>query len=117
MAQIIGQGLRDTFGLALLVSTIGGILFYLISALRPYSRIDYLLTGFAFSGIAMPGFFLGLLLNNVVAFKLRLLPTGGISSPGVTTWIDYLEHLILAAPSWSMLGAVCAPTWNIGSKR
>ena len=98
VTKLIGQGLRNTVGLvglALLISTVGGILLGLISALRPYSWWDYFLTGFAFSGTAMPGFFLGLLLIYVVALKLRLLPTGGISSPGVTTWGDYLEHLIL----------------------
>lgn len=98
VAQLIGQGLRNTVGLigsALLLSTAGGIVLGLLSALRPYSRLDYTLTAFAFSGTAMPGFFLGLLLIYVVALKLRLLPTGGISSPGVNTLSDYLRHMIL----------------------
>lgn len=98
VSGLIGQGLKNTFalvGLALLISTIAGILLGIISALRPYSRVDYVLTGFAFSGTAMPGFFLGLMLIYVVSLQLRLLPTGGISSPGVQTWGDYLEHLIL----------------------
>ncbi|MFN8494346.1 MAG: ABC transporter permease [Caldilineaceae bacterium] len=98
VAQLIGQGLRNTvglIGLALLLSTAGGIVLGLVSALRPYSRLDYALTAFAFSGTAMPGFFLGLLLIYVVALKLRLLPTGGISSPGVNTLSDYLRHIIL----------------------
>lgn len=98
VTQLIGQGLRNTIGLvglALLISTVGGILLGMVSALRPYSRLDYALTAFAFSGTAMPGFFLGLLLIYVVALKLHLLPTGGISSPGVTTWGDHLQHMIL----------------------
>jgi len=98
VAQLIGQGLRNTVGLigsALLLSTAGGIVLGLLSALRPYSRLDYALTAFAFSGTAMPGFFLGLLLIYVVALKLRLLPTGGISAPGVNTLSDYLRHMIL----------------------
>ena len=96
--ELIGAGLKNTIGLvglALLISTVGGILLGIISALRPYSLVDYVLTGFAFSGTAMPGFFLGLLLIYVVALKWHLLPTGGISSPGVSTYGDYLEHLIL----------------------
>jgi peptide/nickel transport system permease protein len=98
VAQLIAQGLKNTVGLigsALLLSTAGGIVLGLLSALRPYSRLDYALTAFAFSGTAMPGFFLGLLLIYVVALKLRLLPTGGISSPGVNTLSDYLRHMIL----------------------
>ena len=98
VVELIGAGLKNTIGLvglALLFSTIGGIVLGIISALRPYSLVDYVLTGFAFSGTAMPGFFLGLLLIYVVALKWHLLPTGGISSPGVSTYGDYLEHLIL----------------------
>jgi peptide/nickel transport system permease protein len=98
VSDLIGDGLRNTFGLiatALLLSTVGGILLGTISALRPYSKLDYALTAFAFSGTAMPGFFLGLLLIYVVSLKLGLLPTGGISSPGVTTLSDRLVHMIL----------------------
>lgn len=98
VVELIGAGLKNTIGLvglALLFSTVGGIVLGIISALRPYSLVDYVLTGFAFSGTAMPGFFLGLLLIYLVALKWHLLPTGGISSPGVSTWGDYWEHLIL----------------------
>ncbi|MCX6050128.1 MAG: ABC transporter permease, partial [Chloroflexi bacterium] len=98
VAQMIGRGIGNTIslvGLALLISTVGGILLGVLSALRPYSRLDYALTAFAFSGTAMPGFFLGLLLIYVIALKLHLLPTGGISSPGVDTFSDYLRHMIL----------------------
>jgi peptide/nickel transport system permease protein len=98
VSDLIGDGLRNTFGLiatALLLSTAGGILLGTLSALRPYSKLDYALTAFAFSGTAMPGFFLGLLLIYVVSLKLGLLPTGGISSPGVTTLGDRLVHMIL----------------------
>jgi peptide/nickel transport system permease protein len=67
----------------------------MISALRPYSKLDYALTAFAFSGTAMPGFFLGLLLIYVISLKMGLLPTGGITTPGVTSLVDRLQHMIL----------------------
>ncbi len=98
VSQLIARGIGNTIvlvGVALLISTVGGILLGMLSALRPYSRLDYALTAFAFSGAAMPGFFLGLLLIYVLALKLGLLPTGGISSPGDTSLLDRLEHMIL----------------------
>jgi peptide/nickel transport system permease protein len=96
--ELIRRGIGNTIvliGISLLISTLGGVLLGMISALRPYSRLDYALTAFAFSGTAMPGFFLGLLLIYVIALKLGILPTGGITSPGVTTLGDRLQHMIL----------------------
>jgi peptide/nickel transport system permease protein len=96
--ELISKGIGNTIGLiglALLISTIGGIALGVISGLRPYSRLDYALTAFAFSGTAMPGFFLGLLLIYLLSLKLGWLPTGGISSPGDTSLLDRLQHLIL----------------------
>jgi peptide/nickel transport system permease protein len=109
--KLIGRGIGNTIGLiglSLLLSTIGGVLMGMISALRPYSRLDYALTAFAFSGTAMPGFFLGLLLIYVVSLKLGLLPTGGITTPGVLTWGDRLQHMILpvAALSYETLAGL-----------
>jgi peptide/nickel transport system permease protein len=98
VSELIGRGIGNTIGLigvSLLLSTIGGVLLGMISALRPYSRLDYALTAFAFSGTAMPGFFLGLMLIYVVSLKMGLLPTGGIVTPGVDTWGDRLAHMIL----------------------
>jgi peptide/nickel transport system permease protein len=96
--ELIGRGIGNTIGLigvSLLLSTVGGVVMGMISALRPYSRLDYALTAFAFSGTAMPGFFLGLLLIYVVSLKLGLLPTGGITTPGVTSVGNRLQHMIL----------------------
>jgi peptide/nickel transport system permease protein len=111
VVELIRRGIGNTIGLigiSLLISTIGGVLLGMISALRPYSKLDYALTGFAFSGTAMPGFFLGLLLIYVVSLKLGILPTGGITSPGVTTFGDRLQHMILpvAALSYETLAGL-----------
>lgn len=109
--ELIRRGIGNTIGLiaiSLLLSTVGGVVLGMISALRPYSRLDYALTAFAFSGTAMPGFFLGLLLIYVVSLKLGLLPTGGITTPGVNSWADRAQHMILpvAALSYETLAGL-----------
>jgi peptide/nickel transport system permease protein len=60
----------------------------------------------------MPGFFLGLLLIYVVSLKLGLLPTGGITSPGVNTIGDRLLHMILpvVALSYDTLAGIMRHT-------
>ena len=58
--RMMVRGIKNTIalmGLALVSSTIIGILFGIISALRPYSLLDYVLTALAFTGVAMPSFF------------------------------------------------------------
>lgn len=81
---------------ALIVSTIAGIVLGIISALKPYSLIDSILTTFAFAGVAVPGFFFALLLIYAVAIRMDLLPTGGVTTPGLDpSFGDRLAHIIL----------------------
>jgi len=57
---------------------------------------DYLAMGFAMLGVAMPNFWLGLVLLIVFGLELRWLPIRGIGSleEGL---LDYLSHLVLPA--------------------
>ena len=81
---------------ALLISTIAGITLGIVSALKPYSLLDSVLTTFAFAGVAVPGFFFALLLIYAVAIKMDILPTGGVTTPGVEpSFGDRLSHIIL----------------------
>ena len=93
------RGISNTFTLIVLsmvFSSIGGMVLGILSALRPYSALDYVLTAFAFAGASMPGFFLGLLLVYFVSLGLGILPTGGISTPGMpATLLNRLEHMVL----------------------
>jgi len=85
-------------GVALITSTLLGIFLGAVSALWPYSLLDYVVTVFAFSGVSMPDFFFGLLLMFLFALKLRLLPSFGMVTPGVPpSLVDYLKHLIMPA--------------------
>ncbi|MEZ4500095.1 MAG: ABC transporter permease [Thermomicrobiales bacterium] len=80
--------------MALLVAVPIGI----ISAIRQYSLIDYLVTIFGFATISIPAFFLGLAAIYVFAIKLQWLPAAGMATLGKppSFWAS-LEHLILPA--------------------
>jgi peptide/nickel transport system permease protein len=56
--------------LSLIFSAILGILIGLYSAVRQYTRLDYLATFFSFIGISMPNFWLGIML--ILIFSVQL---------------------------------------------
>lgn len=82
---------------AIVLACLIGIPAGIISALRPYSLLDYTITVTALFGISMPVFWLGLMLVVVFAVWLHWLPAGGIG-----TW----KHVIL--PSLTLASFVVA---------
>jgi len=76
-----------------------------VAATRRYSWADYLSTLFAFLGISLPTFFLGLLGIYVFALVLRWLPTGGTTTLGGGGFVDSLAHLVLPAAVLAVAGA------------
>jgi len=104
-----GQSVRATLGRALRASgllmgtalTLGcliGIPLGIFSALRQYSRLDFLLTTLAFLGVSTPSFLLGLGGLYLFGLKLKLFPIGGIASAtGEGSLLDSLHHLALPA--------------------
>jgi peptide/nickel transport system permease protein/oligopeptide transport system permease protein len=83
--------------LAITLACIFGIPAGIISAVRPYTFLDYFVTSTALFGISMPVFWLGLMLVVVFAVWLQWLPAGGIG-----TW----KHVIL--PSITLTAFVIA---------
>ena len=79
------------------------------SASRPYSRGDYLFTGLAFAGIAMPTFWFGLLTIQYLTFELQQLfgttePIFySIPNPVASGAVEYFRELAL--PGARALGA------------
>jgi len=77
-----------TFTLAfagVLVAVLIGIPLGIISATKQYSVLDNVSTLLALTGVAMPNFWLGLMLILVFALQLGWLPSGG-----VTSWQGYI---------------------------
>ena len=85
-------------GTALALGCLIGIPLGIFSALRQYSRLDFLMTTVAFLGVSTPSFLLGLGGLYVFGLKLKLFPIGGIGpTTGDVTIFDTLHHLALPA--------------------
>lgn len=89
----IGERLPYTLqltGAALLLAVAIGLPAGVISAVRPYSKLDYTFTALALLGVSIPVFWLGLLLMMLFSLVLGWLPASGSGS-----W----QHLVLPAIS------------------
>jgi peptide/nickel transport system permease protein len=87
---------------ALLMSSGLGVLLGTIAAVRQYSRLDYVLTLFAFGSISVPSFFVALVLIYLFAARLGWFPTSGLRSPeSGGGLVDHLRHLVLPAAALS----------------
>lgn len=76
----------------------GGLLLGFVAGLRRGSWIDRVVIIIASSGIAVPSFFLGLLLSYFFGIRLGILPSNGMYSlEGDRGPLDLLQHLILPA--------------------
>lgn len=73
----------------------------IVTAIRQYSSLDYLLSIFAFIGLSLPSFWLALMAIYFFSWKLGFLPSMGMASFGVegisSKFFDLLIHLILPA--------------------
>lgn len=73
------------------------------SAVRQYSAFDYSFTTMSFLGLAMPTFWLALLLQILfvdvyLKWGVRIFYTSGLNNPHHGTWsLDRLQHLVLPA--------------------
>ncbi|SEN57008.1 ABC transporter permease [Lihuaxuella thermophila] len=80
----------------------------IFSANKPYSKLDYTLTGFSFVGYSMPSFLAGLLLIYLFSFNLKIFPfsgteTAGGGYEGISLLLDRLYHVILPAFTLSLI--------------
>lgn len=108
VARLMIDGIKNTIllmTLSLVATTIVGVALGIISALKPYSWLDYTLTALSFSGVAMPSFFFALILIFIGALKLGWFPTSGLITPGVPYSLgDQLLHMVLPLIALSIGG-------------
>lgn len=94
----------ELMGVSMLISIVIGLLLGIVSAIKQYSTLDFILTVLAFIGQSIPIFFLGLLLIYYFSLCLRLLPVSGMSTSGTGfSFSDNLRHLLLPMLSLSVL--------------
>ena len=101
--ELVREALPRTLSLAWLAFVIAvgiGVPAGIISAIRRYSVWDHLATTIAFMGLAMPTFWLGIILIIVFAVMIDLLPVFGFvsihDSQGWHIW-QWFIHLVLPA--------------------
>lgn len=115
VTHLIRQRLGNTLQLltaAFILAVSGGLLVGIYSALHQYSALDYLATLLSFAGLAMPVFWLGILVILFFAVWLPWFPAGGMLTPGVAggwaSLMDRLWHLVLPT---LVLGAAGMASW------
>lgn len=69
-------------GIAMLISLVLGIPIGIFAASRPGSTLDSVVTTIASVGIALPGFWLGMILVTTLGMSLQLFPVSGMAHPG-----------------------------------
>lgn len=93
-------------GAALAIGSIGGLYLGLVAARRSGTRLDAAVSLASIVSYSLPGFWVGQLLVEFVAVRLRWLPAGGMSSvgsPGGLAGIgDLARHLVLPALTLSL---------------
>lgn len=97
-------GLSTLFAL-LLAMPVG-----IISAVRQYSLWDHAVTVLSFVGIAIPSFWLGIMLILLFSVTFHWLPTGGTQTIGAPFSLgDHLKHLIMPV---AVLTIIQTATWS-----
>ena len=96
-------------GSAFLIMTLLALALGVVSAARPYSLLDYVVTTFAFAGISIPSFFFGLSLIYLFAVHLGWLPTSGLRTyqqdlTGLSNLTDRVRHLVLPVTVLTLTG-------------
>ncbi|MCY0900859.1 MAG: ABC transporter permease [Firmicutes bacterium] len=98
-AQMVLQRMPATLELMISAFVIAVILSFIIgviSAVKQYSIWDYCMTILSYFGVAMPTFWLGLMVLVLFAVDLHWFPAGGISSPGIPFSLgDRISHAVL----------------------
>jgi peptide/nickel transport system permease protein len=110
VTQRIGERLPNTLtlaGAALALSIGLGIPIGLIQALRRGSALDHLLSLISAVGLAVPVFWLGIVLILIFAVSLGVLPSAGVTGIAEDTIAERLRHLVLPG---SALAVTTLPT-------
>lgn len=100
----------ELVGLAIILSLLLAIPVGVVSAVRQYSLIDHTVTVISFIGIAIPSFWLGIMLILLFSVDLHWFPTSGTQTIGQSFNIfDHLKHLVMPV---SVLTVIQTAGWS-----
>jgi peptide/nickel transport system permease protein len=110
VSAMIGKHIGPTLllmGVSLIVSLLLAVPAGIYSAIRQYSKGDYVVVTASFLGSSVPGFFLSLLLIDLFTVKLGWLPSSGMTTLGGGGGLgDVSAHMVMpvAVLAFSMAG-------------
>jgi peptide/nickel transport system permease protein len=85
-------------GTAMVIGLFAGVPLGILSAVRQYSKLDFLLTGITFLGISLPSFLLGIGCLWLFGLQFKIFPIAGMTTVGKPfDFGDFLRHLALPA--------------------
>ncbi|CAN5487817.1 ABC transporter permease [soil metagenome] len=84
---------------ALVIALVAGVVLGIISALKPYSAIDYLLTFSGFVWISVPSFFAAIIGIYFFGIKLSIFPVSGTGPAGEANVAIHTQLYYLALPA------------------
>lgn len=106
VSELIAAAFPNTVQLALAAAAVAwvvGILCGIIAAVKKNGLLDHLFMGFSLLGVSMPVFMAAMVLQYLLAYKLKLFPISGVSS-----WKGYVLPAI--ALGWNSAGSVARLT-------
>jgi peptide/nickel transport system permease protein len=86
----------ELIGLSTIFALLLAIPIGIISAVRQYSLVDHVVTVTSFIGIAIPSFWLAIMMILLFSVKLHWFPTNGTQTIGQPfNIVDHLKHLVM----------------------
>ncbi len=82
-------------GISLLLTLAIAIPLGLLSSILENSYIDKIFNVFAYIGLSIPSFWLGIILIDFFSVRFQLLPSTGMRTIGMDTFADLIKHSIL----------------------
>ena len=113
VSAMIGDRLPKTLlltGTALLIALLIAVPLGVFSAVKQYSWFDNISTVLSTAGVAVPSFWLGIMMILLFSVSLRWFPVGGVQTLGVDTDVrDIIWHLAMPATA---LAFISIATWS-----
>ena len=106
VSELIGLAFPNTLRLAVaaaIVAWITGIICGIIAAVKKNGILDHLFMGFSLLGVSVPVFMVAMVLQYVLAYRLKLLPISGVDG-----WQGYILPAI--ALGWNSAGSIARLT-------